>query len=55
MKKDPTIQLPNMPKIRGRPAKADAMTNAERQAAFRAKRKEAHKCPCCGQKLPEAT
>jgi len=38
-------------KKRGRPAKPDAKTNAERQAEFRTKRKAEGICPCCGQHL----
>lgn len=44
--KDPVAK-----KKRGRPAKPDAKTNAERQAEFRAKKKAEGICPCCGQKL----
>ena len=38
-------------KKRGRPTKPDTQTNAERQAAFRAKRRENGICPCCGQTI----
>lgn len=41
------------PKKRGRPVKADAMTNAERQAKHRQKAAARGICPCCGQTLPE--
>lgn len=44
--KDPVAK-----KKRGRPAKPDAKTNAERQAEFRAKKKAEGICPCCGQHL----
>jgi len=44
--KDPVAK-----KKRGRPAKSDAKTNAERQAEFRAKKKAEGICPCCGQYL----
>jgi len=41
------------PRKRGRPAKSDAKTNAERQAEFRAKKKAEGICPCCGQIMLE--
>jgi len=44
--KDPVAK-----KKRGRPAKPDTKTNAERQAEFRAKKKAEGICPCCGQML----
>lgn len=40
------------PRSRGRPAKANALTNAERQAAYREKRRAEGICPCCGQRKP---
>jgi len=43
--------MPPLPKKRGRPAKPDAKTNAERQAEFRAKKKADGICPCCGQAI----
>lgn len=36
---------------RGRPPKPDAMTNAQRQAAFRNRKMEQGICPCCGQQV----
>lgn len=47
-----TPDLLNRP--RGRPATGKAKTAAERQAAFRAKKKAEGICPCCGQKLRES-
>ena len=38
---------------RGRPPSGSALTLAERQARFRAARKQAGVCPCCGQALPD--
>lgn len=48
-----SYRYPNRKK-KGRPAKPDAKTNAERQAAFKARKKAEGKCPCCGQLLPQA-
>lgn len=45
--------IPQPPKKRGRPKKPDAASNAERQAAYRDRRKKDGFCPCCGQRLPE--
>lgn len=41
------------PRKRGRPASANALTNAERQAAFRQKKRADGICPCCNQPLPK--
>lgn len=46
--------IPKPPKPRGRPRKADALSNAERQAAYRRRQKEAGTCPGCGQKIISA-
>ena len=53
MKKDKlTAELPGLSKPRGRPVTGKALSGSERVAKFRAERKRAGVCPCCGQALP---
>lgn len=40
------------PRSRGRPAKENALTGAQRIKRLRDHRKEQGLCPCCGQELP---
>jgi len=41
------------PRSRGRPPTGKAMTTADRQAAYRERKKAEGICPCCGQVMPE--
>lgn len=46
-----TYRYPTGKNPRGRPTKPDAMTNAQRQAAFRNRKQQQGICPCCGQEI----